>query len=98
MKITVIFAAFLLFVSTSFAQGSVEGTITDAKGAAVGRAVISLIDAKGTTVAKYTTDAEGYYTLDDVGTSMLAALLATQDMEQAVAQIASEYAADTLQV
>lgn len=41
---------------------------------------------------------EGYYTLDDVGTCMLTALLATQDMELAFAQIASEYAVDALQV
>jgi len=59
-------AAFMLFASAAVAQGSVEGTITDAKGAVVGRAVVSLIDAKGATVAKYTTDAEGYFTLDDI--------------------------------
>lgn len=64
----IIFAilASLLLASAVFAQGSVEGTITDAKGAVVGRAVVSLIDAKGTMVAQYTTDAEGYYTLDDI--------------------------------
>jgi phage tail-like protein len=65
-NIVFIIAAFLLFASAAFAQGSVEGTITDAKGAAVARAVVSLVDAKGTTVAKYTADAEGYYTLDDI--------------------------------
>lgn len=59
-------AAFLLFASAAYSQGSVEGTITDAKGAVVGRAVVSLIDAKGTTVAQQATDAEGYYTLDDI--------------------------------
>ncbi len=59
-------AAFLLFASAAFSQGSVEGTITDPNGVAVGSAAVSLIDAKGTIVAKYTTDAEGYYTLDDI--------------------------------
>lgn len=59
-------AAFLLFASAVFAQGSVEGTITDAKGAVVGSAVVSLIDVKGSPVAQSTTDAEGYYTLDDI--------------------------------
>lgn len=64
----IIFAilASLLLASAVFAQGSVEGTITDAKGAVVDRAVVSLVDAKGTTVAQSTTDAEGYYTLDDI--------------------------------
>ena len=57
---------FLMLASAAFSQGSVEGTITDAKGAVVGRAAVWLIDAKGTTVAQYTTDAEGYYTLDDI--------------------------------
>jgi len=65
-NIILMIAAFLFFASTAFSQGSVEGTITDAKGAFVGRAVVSLIDAKGGTVAKYTTDPEGYYTLDDI--------------------------------
>ena len=41
---------------------------------------------------------EGYYTLDDVGTAMLNALLATEDMAQAVTQVAAEYAADVEQV
>lgn len=59
-------ACVVLFASAALAQGSVEGTVTDAKGAAIGRAVVSLIDAKGTTVKQYTTDAEGYYTLDDI--------------------------------
>lgn len=65
-NIIVTIAAFILFASSAFAQGSIEGTITDAKGAVVGSAVVSLIDAKGANVARYTTDAEGYYTLDDV--------------------------------
>lgn len=56
----------LIAVSAAAAQGSVEGTITDAKGAAVGGAVVTLIDAEGTTVKQYTTDPEGYYTLDDI--------------------------------
>ncbi|MEQ1923317.1 MAG: phage tail protein [Pyrinomonadaceae bacterium] len=61
-----IIAAFLFLAPPTFAQGSIEGTITDAKGAVVGRAVVSLIDAKGATVAQQPTDAEGYYTLDDI--------------------------------
>ncbi len=65
-NIIFVIAAFLLLASAALAQGSVEGTITDAKGSVVSRAVVSLIDVKGTTVAQYTTDPEGYYTLDDI--------------------------------
>lgn len=59
-------AAFLLLASAAFSQGSVEGTITDAKRAVVGSAVVSLIDAKGANVAQQATDTDGYYTLDDI--------------------------------
>ena len=41
---------------------------------------------------------ERYYTLDDVGTRMLAVLMETQDMVASVHQVAHEYGIDPKQV
>lgn len=65
-NIVLTIAAFLLFSSAALGQGSVEGTVTDAKGAAIGYVSVSLIGPGGKVVAGVLTDADGYYVFDEV--------------------------------
>ena len=67
MKIIIFtIAAFLLFASAAFAQGSIEGTITDAKGKGVANVSVTVVGANGKPVATVKTDADGYYTFDEI--------------------------------
>lgn len=59
-------AAFLLFASAAFAQGSIEGTITDAKGKGVANVSVTVVGADGKAVANVKTDEDGYYTFDEI--------------------------------
>jgi hypothetical protein len=68
-------AAFLLFASAAFAQGSIAGKITDAKGNGVAGLKVTLFGADGKSVTSVTTGADGAYSIDKIaaGTYKLAA-------------------------
>lgn len=74
-NIILMIAAFLFFASTAFAQGSIEGTITDAKGKGVANVSVTVVGANGKAVATVKTDADGAYTFEDIaaGTYKIAA-------------------------
>jgi phage tail-like protein len=59
-------AVFLMFVSAASAQGSIDGTITDAKGNGIANVTVSVVGANGKPVATAKTDADGVYTFDDI--------------------------------
>ncbi len=59
-------AAFLLFAAAAFAQGSVEGTITDAKGKGVANVSVTIVGADGKPVATVETDEDGAYTFEGI--------------------------------
>ena len=54
----------------------------------------ALLQRLGEETALVQLEQDRYYTLDDVGTQMLEALLAAQDVEQAVDRLAAIYDAD----
>lgn len=67
MKIIIFaIAAFLLFASAASAQGSIEGTLTDAKGKGVANVTVTVVGANGKPVATAKTDESGAYTFNDV--------------------------------
>ena len=59
-------ATIILFAATAFAQGSIEGTITDAKGKGVANVSVTVVGANGKAVATVKTDADGAYTFDEI--------------------------------
>ncbi len=59
-------AAFLLFAAAAFAQGSIEGTITDAKGKGVVGVSVTVVGANGKPVATVKTHADGAYTFENI--------------------------------
>lgn len=59
-------AAFLLFASAAFAQGSIEGTITDAKGKGAANVSVTVVGANGKAVASVETDEDGAYSFDEI--------------------------------
>ena len=59
-------AAFLLFASAAFAQGAIEGKITDAKGNGVANVTITVVGANGKPVATVKTDADGGYSFENL--------------------------------
>lgn len=65
-NIIFIIAAVLLFAAAMFAQGSVEGTITDAKGNGIGGVSVTVVGANGKPVATATTGGDGAYTFDEI--------------------------------
>lgn len=65
-NIIFIIAAFLLFAPATFAQGSIDGTITDAKGKGVANVTVTVVGANGKPVATVKTDAEGAYTFENI--------------------------------
>lgn len=65
-NIVLTIAAFLLFVSAAFAQGSIEGTITDVKGNGLASVTVTVVGANAKPVAATTTDEDGNYTFDEL--------------------------------
>lgn len=65
-KIIFTIAVVILFASAAFAQGSVEGTITDAKGKGVAGVSVTVVGANGKAVATVKTDADGTYTFENI--------------------------------
>ncbi len=65
-NIIFIIAAFLLFAAAAIAQGSIEGTITDAKGKGVANVSVTVVGANGKPVATVKTDEEGAYAFDEI--------------------------------
>ena len=65
-NIILMIAAFLLFASAAFAQGSIEGTVTDAKGKGVANVSVTVVGANGKAVATVRTDTDGAYTFEDI--------------------------------
>lgn len=65
-NIILIIAAFMLFASAAFAQGSIEGTITDAKGKGVANVSVTVVGANGKAVATVKTDVDGAYSFDEI--------------------------------
>lgn len=59
-------AAFLLLASAAVAQGSIEGTITDAKGNGVANVTVTLVGANGKAVATVKTDENGAYAFEEI--------------------------------
>ena len=59
-------AVVLLFVSAAFAQGSIDGTITDAKGNGIAGVTVTAVNAQGKAAAQATTDESGAYTLENL--------------------------------
>lgn len=56
----------LLFAIAAFAQGSIEGTITDAKGKGVANVSVTVVGANGKAVATVKTDADGAYMFENI--------------------------------
>lgn len=76
MKNTIIlFATLFLLSAAAFAQGSIAGTVTDAKGNGVAGIKVTLFGANGKSVTSVTTGADGAYSIDKIaaGTYKLAA-------------------------
>ena len=65
-NIVLTIAAFLLFASAAFAQGSIEGTITDVKGNGLASVTVTVVGANAKPVAATTTDEDGNYTFDEL--------------------------------
>jgi hypothetical protein len=65
-KIVFAIAAFLLFTSAAFAQGTIAGTITDAKGNGIGNVTVVVVGPGGKAVATSTTDEAGSYIFDEI--------------------------------
>ncbi len=65
-NIIVTITAFLLLASAAFAQGSIEGTVTDANGKPVAGIKVTVFGADGKSVVSVTTGADGAYSFDEI--------------------------------
>ena len=65
-NIVLTIAAILVFAAAAFAQGSIAGTITDAKGNGVANVKVAVVGADGKAIATVQTDQDGAYTFDEI--------------------------------